>query len=213
VNVTYTPSSKGPSVGSLTINDNAPGSPQVVLLNGSGIVQDFTISAGPSAAVIPAGKSANYTVSLTPVAGFSGAVSLSCGGLPPGAQCLASQNPVTLAGPTQVTLTITTAARTSVPPSPTTKLYPPSRLVGPLMCAALASLIVMFMLLPMGGFKNQRAVVTLMLAVSLMLFTVACNGGSQAGAPSGTPAGTYQIIIAATAGSASQSTTVQLQVN
>lgn len=213
INVTYTPSSKGPSVGSLTINDNAPGSPQVVLLNGSGIVQDFTISAGPSAAVISAGKSANYTLSITPIAGFSQPVSLSCSGLPPGAQCLTSQNPVALLGPTQVTLTITTAARTSLPPSPTTKLNPPSRLVGPLMCAALASLIVTFMLLTMGGFKNQRAAVTLMFALSLMLFTVACNGGSQAGAPSGTPAGTYQITIAATAGSASQSTTVQLQVN
>ncbi len=215
IQVTYTPSGTGSSTGSLTINDNAPGSPQIVLLNGSGIVQNFTISAGPSAAVIPAGKSANFTVSLTPIAGFSGSVSLSCGGLPPGAQCLVSQNPVPLSGnsATQVALTITTAARTSLPPNPTTKLQPPSRLMGPLMCAALASMIVMFMLLTMGGFKNQRAAVTLMLALSLMLFTVACNGGSQAGAPSGTPAGTYQITIAATAGSASQSTTVQLQVN
>ncbi|MGA7918539.1 MAG: SBBP repeat-containing protein, partial [Candidatus Acidiferrales bacterium] len=215
IQVEYSPSTTGPSVGALTINDNAPGSPQIVLLNGSGIVQNFTISAGPSAAVIPAGKSANFTVSLTPITGFSGSVSLSCGGLPPGAQCAVSQNPVPLSGgsATQVALTITTAARTSLPPSPTTKLHPPSRLMGPLMCAALASMIVMFMLLTMGGFKNQRAAVTLMFALSLMLFTVACNGGSQAGAPSGTPAGTYNITIVGTAGSSSQSTTVQLQVN
>lgn len=213
IQVEYSPSTTGPSVGALTINDNAPGSPQIVLLNGSGIVQDFTLAATTNAAVIPAGKSANFGLLITPIAGFSQPVTLSCGGLPPGAQCLTSQNPVTLSGPTQVTVTITTAARTSLPPSPSTKLAPPSRLMGPLMCAALASLIVLFILLTMGGFKNQRAAVTLMLALSLMLFTVACNGGSQAGAPSGTPAGKYQITITGTSGSASQSTTVQLQVN
>ena len=99
IQVTYTPTATGASVGSLTINDNAPGSPQVVLLNGSGIVQNFTLTATTNAAVIPAGKSANFGLLITPIAGFSQPVTLSCGGLPPGAQCLTSQNPVTLSGP------------------------------------------------------------------------------------------------------------------
>jgi Abnormal spindle-like microcephaly-assoc'd, ASPM-SPD-2-Hydin/Beta-propeller repeat len=213
IQVTFTPSGTGSSVGSLTINDNAPGSPQVVLLNGSGIVQDFTLTASTKAAVVSAGQSANFSILITPIANFSQPVTLSCAGLPANAQCVTSQNPVTPSGSTPVTVTITTGARTLVPPTPSTKLAPPSRLMAPLICAALASLIVFFMLLTMGEFKNQRAAVTLMLALSLMLFTVACGGGSTAGTGPGTPAGTYQITITGTSGSASQSTTVQLQVN
>jgi hypothetical protein len=37
INVTFTPTAPGPSVGALTITDNAPGSPQVVLLTGTGV--------------------------------------------------------------------------------------------------------------------------------------------------------------------------------
>ena len=37
VNVTFNPTAPGPSVGALTLIDNAPGSPQVVLLTGTGV--------------------------------------------------------------------------------------------------------------------------------------------------------------------------------
>ncbi len=37
VNVTFNPTAPGPSVGALTLLDNAPGSPQVVLLTGAGV--------------------------------------------------------------------------------------------------------------------------------------------------------------------------------
>ena len=39
ISVTYTPSTPGSSVGALTINDNAAGSPQVLLLTGTGLLQ------------------------------------------------------------------------------------------------------------------------------------------------------------------------------
>jgi hypothetical protein len=46
INVTFTPTTPGPSVGALTIVDNAPGSPQVVLLTGTGV-------AGPAVSLLP----------------------------------------------------------------------------------------------------------------------------------------------------------------
>ena len=46
INVTFTPTVPGPSVGALTIIDNAPGSPQVVLLTGTGV-------AGPAVSLSP----------------------------------------------------------------------------------------------------------------------------------------------------------------
>ncbi|HLW79513.1 MAG TPA: choice-of-anchor D domain-containing protein [Terriglobia bacterium] len=46
ITVTFTPTIAGSSVGALTITDNAPGSPQVILLTGSGVLQPVvTLSA------------------------------------------------------------------------------------------------------------------------------------------------------------------------
>jgi hypothetical protein len=83
----------------------------------------------------------------------------------------------------------------------------------PLAFAGFTALIALFALMNLGGFKDRRAAISLLFAVSLMLFTAACGGGSQAGSTSGTPAGNYQITVTATAGSETQSTTLQLQVN
>jgi Beta-propeller repeat/Abnormal spindle-like microcephaly-assoc'd, ASPM-SPD-2-Hydin len=215
INVTYSPTAAESSVGSLTLNDNAPGSPQVVLLNGSSTVQEFSISAVSPTATVPAGKSALYTLSITPIAGFSQPVSLSCSGLPSGANCSASQNPVTLSGTsaTQVTLMISTAARTFLPPSPGIKVTPGAGNSERLLLLWLAAFIALFMLTTLRKFRHLRATFALAFVASVIVLTVACNGGTAKGNPPGTPAGNYQIVVTGTSGSASQSTTLNLQVN
>ncbi len=47
VTVTYTPTAAGPSVGSLTLTDNAPNSPQIILLTGTGALQ-ASVSLSPT---------------------------------------------------------------------------------------------------------------------------------------------------------------------
>ncbi|HET6889791.1 MAG TPA: choice-of-anchor V domain-containing protein, partial [Pyrinomonadaceae bacterium] len=75
---------------------------------------DFAISATPSSRSITPGGSAQYTVTITPFAGFTGVVTLSANGLPTGAT--ASFNPTTVnltdATSKSSTLTITTTAGT-----------------------------------------------------------------------------------------------------
>jgi beta-propeller repeat-containing protein/centrosomal CEP192-like protein len=215
INVTYAPSTAGTSVGSLTINDNAPGSPQVVLLNGSGIVQQFSISAVSSTATVSAGMSASYALSITPIAGFAQPVTLACSGLPFGALCSAVPNPVTLTGtaPTQVTLTITTEARTIIPTGPGARVGPSSGVMERLELSLFAALLAIVALTARSKFKDLRLGVSLLFAVVLILISAGCNGGTQKGVPAGTPAGTYQVTITGTSGSATQSTTVNLQVN
>ena len=65
----------------------------------------------PSPQSVTAGEEASYTVSLTAIAGFSAAVSLSCTDLPLGASCDFSPNP---AEPGTATLTVSTATTTPV---------------------------------------------------------------------------------------------------
>jgi subtilase family serine protease len=74
------------------------------------VVSDFTISASPSSQSANQGTTANYTVSLTPLNGFSNTVSFSISGLPAGAT--ATFTPASLAGSGTSTLAITTTAST-----------------------------------------------------------------------------------------------------
>ena len=215
INVTYTPTTAGSSVGALTLTDNAPGSPQVVLLTGTGFGQqsDFTFSAAPTSAAVPAGKSAQFNLTISPIGGFAQPITLSCSGLPKGASCSSTTaNPVTPSGPTTVTVIVNTGLRTFVPSGRPMGVQPPRAvsignsgwlaLVAGLLLGATA----------LFGLRGRRAVAMLVLVVVMICVSASCNGGGQAGAPSGTPAGTYQIGITGTAGVISHTATVTLQV-
>lgn len=75
-------------------------------------LQDFGISLQPSSVTASAGQKATSVITVSPnSSGFSTPVTLSCSGLPAGATCSFSSNPVTPGSSTvNVNLTITTAA-------------------------------------------------------------------------------------------------------
>ena len=216
VNVTYTPTTAGSSVGALTLTDNALGSPQVVLLTGTGFGQqsDFTFSAAPTSATVPAGKSAQFNLTISPIGGFSQPITLSCSGLPVAASCSSTTaNPVTPSGTTTVTVIVSTGLRTFAPSGRPINVQPP-RAMPTLNSGWLALLAALLLVTAaLSGVRGQRAAAMLVLAVMMIFVSVACNGGGQAGAPNGTPAGTYQIGITGTSGVLSHTATVTLQVN
>ena len=76
----------------------------------------FTLTAAPSSASATQGATANYSVTVTAVNGFSGSVNLSVSGLPPGAT--ATFNPPSVAAGANSTLAVKTA--TSTPPGSST---------------------------------------------------------------------------------------------
>jgi len=51
------------------------------------VVQDFSITATPAAQTIPSGHQAIYTVTVTPIAGLTGTIALSCSGVPVNSTC------------------------------------------------------------------------------------------------------------------------------
>ncbi|MCU1303537.1 MAG: repeat containing protein [Candidatus Sulfotelmatobacter sp.] len=114
VQLVLTPHAYGPETGTLNIADNVTGSPQLVTLSGFG--PDFAIADSPNTLTVTAGSAGVSTVSLTPQARFAQAVTLACSGLPAGASCSFSNNPVQLYGGSvqSSTLTIQTSATTPV---------------------------------------------------------------------------------------------------
>lgn len=81
----------GAFTGTLTFTDDAgevEGSTQQVTLNGTG--EDFSLSVSPSSQTIPPGHLAAYTLTVSPLYGFTGTVYLSCGSEPPHTRCTIS---------------------------------------------------------------------------------------------------------------------------
>src|SRR5260370_465405 len=115
ISVTFTPTASGSRTGTLSITDNASGSPQSVSLTGTGstATRDFSLLASPTSGTITAGQSATFTLNVSPSGGFNQVVGLACSGAPQAGTCTISPNSVTLNGSSAstATLTVTTTVR------------------------------------------------------------------------------------------------------
>jgi FG-GAP-like repeat/Abnormal spindle-like microcephaly-assoc'd, ASPM-SPD-2-Hydin/FG-GAP repeat len=82
ISVTFQPTAAGNRSGSITIADNAAGSPQTVALSGVGTTApDFNIGTASGSSTyetVSAGQAATFSLLLTPGGSFTGTVSLSC---------------------------------------------------------------------------------------------------------------------------------------
>jgi hypothetical protein len=82
---------------------------------------NFGVSSSPASQTVAAGRSVAFTTTVTPIAGYTGSVTLSASGLPSGAT--ASFNPATVvvgANPVSSTMTVTAAASAATGISPIT---------------------------------------------------------------------------------------------
>jgi len=198
ISVTFTPTALGARVGTLTITDNATGSPHTVPLTGTGTnTPDFTITAtAPSPSPVKAGSPATFTVTVTPTGGFNSAVTIACVE-PAGlnlSTCTPTTSPITPNGAAVSTLvTVTTTA-------PSLMVPPPSVPTRPLriwqIIPLLLALILLF-LLPTA--KRLRMRLGMAAATLALLVLAGCSGP---GAPKkvGTTPGTYQLTVTGTAG-------------
>jgi X-X-X-Leu-X-X-Gly heptad repeat protein len=77
------------------------------------VVQDFTITATPSAQTISSGHQAVYSITVTPISGLTGSIALSCSGAPPNSTCSVSPSTANFQG-TAVASTVTLSANKNV---------------------------------------------------------------------------------------------------
>jgi uncharacterized protein (TIGR03118 family) len=166
--------------------------------------QTFNVSASSQVATIASvGSSAQVTVSVAPTNGFTGMVSLSCSGLPGGATCNFASPQLTVTPSAPATEVVTISTSTSYG-----KLYLPG-FGGNV--AGIASAL----LLPLGSlllYRRKRFAGLRVLGGVLILCGSAglvsgCSSSSKA-----TPTGMSNVVITATSGSVSQTTTVALTI-
>ncbi len=239
VSVTFTPTAAGSRTGMLTITDNAPGSPHLVALAGTG--EDFSIAASSgssNSATVKAGGSASYQLSLAPEGGFSGTLSLACSGAPSQATCTVNPTSVTLNGSGNNTTFVFVSTTAGTMASPRNIEGPPRRREEPLLpilgdnvgvalavwLLALLALVAAVYdrrtrtgvdlkrcagLMPHGQRRVRRFVFATLLLLSLGW--AACGGGNSVAHNPGTPAGAYSLTVTATY--TSGSTTLTHHVN
>jgi hypothetical protein len=231
ISVTFKPTVAGAGTGTLSISDNAAGSPQSVALSGTG--QDFSLappSGSSTSATVAPGSPASYTISVGGEGGMSGSVSFVCKGAPSEATCTVSPNPATVgSSATNVTVTVTTTAASAG--APRSRPFPPVPPLSPglrgllMLALALASMawtIARRNQTGLGRWPSTMA--SLGLALLLTLALAGCGGGGGGGGSSpappsnpGTPAGTYTLTVTGTTGSGSsalsQNVTLTLTVS
>jgi hypothetical protein len=212
LNVSFTPTVDGTRNGTLTLSDNAEGSPQIVNLAGLGM--DFSLTSSPSSNALKAGKSATYQLALSPLGGaFTNLVTLSCSGAPTLSACSISPSAVTPnSGVVTATLTVTTTASVaqSVPirSSQDSTLYAiwlPFQGIG-----------LIGMILAGSGAQAKKTRVSFCLAMIgvALMFMIGCAGGTGITTPpqNGTAPGTYTITVTGNSGSLQHSIPVTLIV-
>jgi hypothetical protein len=78
VSVTFSPTASGARVGSLSISDNAAGSPQSVVLSGTGVAQFTMSSPSPSVTTLVGSGSVTFTIAASAPSSFTGSITLAC---------------------------------------------------------------------------------------------------------------------------------------
>ena len=210
INVTFTPSILGTSIGAVTITDNALDSPQVVVLTGTGVVANFAISASPTSASVFAGNSSGFTLAISPIAGSNATVSLSCTGAPERSTCSIVPATVTMDGvnPKSAIVTVTTTVRALAPMPALGPNYSVPNLHGLISLLWLAAMFTMGML----AFLNaKRRWVWVQFGI-VALFVLVWAGCSRSTTTVGTPAGDYTVTITGTSGTITHSTDFALTV-
>ncbi len=199
IGVFFDPTAGGSRTGTLTITDNAAGSPQTVTLTGSG--EDFSVAPGTAAsATVGAGQTASYSIAVAPAGGFSQSVALSCSGGPAGSACAVSPSTIPLSGAAAqtATVTVTTVARGWVlpfeggwPRSPRYRQTP--------MILVWTSLFLLMVVASLLRRREQKLVwirvVAFAALVTLGMTLTSCGGGSGGGGNSNPQAGTYTVTV------------------
>lgn len=222
--VVFTPTTSGTRSGTLSIADNATGSPQTVALTGTG-TSVSVVPGSTSLTINAAGGSATDAITISSAQGFSGTVNLSCAVTyqgtgtptdPPTCSIAPSSGNVTGAAALAATLKVSTTGAGS---SQTAAIQPQQKPIGgtsgfrgALLPAGVSFAALLFAgFLPRRRWREMRFVILLACSLGCVFTAIGCGGGSNQKS-TGTTTGSYQVVVTATSGTLTVTSTIALTV-
>lgn len=183
---------------------------------------EFTISVpngSSNSATTIAGGTATYNLNVIPTTGFAGPVSFACTGMPQATTCTVSPNPADVSGlsVTAVMVTLHTTARSGTSSSTNAALRSTNTTEFATLSLSVLPGIVVILQVPRR--RRTRLLAVMAAALVLWFVVVGCGGGGpNRVTPSppmqtGTPVGTYTVVVSGTAGSVTHSFDLKLTVN
>ena len=183
------------------------------------LFKNFALAISPPLVTLTAGGSGAYTLTMTPINGFSDTVAVTCTNLPVKATCTASPASATVGGssPTQVTINIATTANSMLGPGGGPS--GPAAGTGP--WAWLAGLLALVFLMVLASRRNlmpRRVWVGFAALVLLVAGSAACNSTyfnpiTQINTSAGTTPGVYTLVVTAKSTNYTRTITVNLAVD
>jgi hypothetical protein len=215
ITVTFSPQAVGLRTAMLSVSDNAAGSPHTAAVSGTGNAPFMLAASGPTTATTKPGGTATYSLQFSPIANFTGTVTLSCASTPAGVPCSASPGTIQVKGSAAVPVTVTAMPPAKALLVPLVRFTPLGstslRLTSGMVCALSLVGIVLA-----GKRRTKRAgfaprfvhaaLASLLLALCL---TAACGGGGSGTPP--TPSN-FTLTVTASSGGAVLPVTLNLTV-
>ena len=223
ISVVFKPTVTGNRVASVTVTDNANGSPQSISLTGTGT--DYSLAAASGAncpangncstsATISAGQTATYDLQVTPVSGFNGTVAFTCNGAPSSSTCTVSPTSAPPNGSSSYAF-VATVNNTANVLIPTTPVFPRTPSMPPMPFVLLLLSMTIAFLVAWRFFTGVRSVrIFLPVAAALffsLVYASGCGGGG--GGPVVKPPTNATITITGSSGTVSRTLNLSLTVN
>lgn len=211
--VSFAPKTAGQQSGSLTVSSSSMAASATAALSGMGF--DFSFSpSGSGSQTVLSGQTANFSLTLDPMNGSSGTFTFACGSLPANSSC--TFNPASETVSANATGTVTVHVSTGQGGAKASYSG-----AGASRHVRRLSWLCIMISVPFALQRKRsmlgRLVVLVLTAAALT--SCAGSGGGGGGTPSGgtstsnTPAGTYSVVVTATANGVSHNTTVTLVVD
>ena len=211
--ITFAPLAAGIRTATLNITDDAADSPQSVALQATATAA-ITLGPAPSgstAATVTPGQPAQYNLQISPGAGYTGTVALTCSGAPLGAACQVPANlQISSGSAASFTVMVTTSGSAWILPQTIPPRFTPFLGIRALLTVAAGILLFCFVFYARRIATQQPRRLALAGAIATLLLVVGlgsagCGGGAATVLPPPviTPLGTSTITVTPSATSAS----------